>query len=216
MGTDGETIALDQKLARILVRPLARTALHPNWLTALGLGLGAVAAGLFALGIERTVQNLAVFVYVLAIFMDHTDGELARMTGKTSRAGHYFDHVQAVFNYTSVWVGMGIGLAQGHLGATAIWMGIVAGLGCAVVFGARLALEEIIGSHHVRQKIKGGVEPEDVLYLLAPVIWLGGIEYLLMAAAIGAPVGAVIVLALAGRDLLRHRRAAAGTPDRPS
>ena len=107
MGTDGETIALDQKLARILVRPLARTALHPNWLTALGLGLGAVAAGLFALGIERTVQNLAVFVYVLAIFMDHTDGELARMTGKTSRAGHYFDHVQAVFNYTSGWVGIG-------------------------------------------------------------------------------------------------------------
>ena len=203
----GGRIAFDQKLARALVRPLASTPVHPNALTALGLVLGLVAAWVFATG-DPGSEHIAALVYVIAIFLDHTDGELARMTGKTSRFGHYFDHVQAVSNYTVVWIGIGIGLAAKGAGAYWPTLGVVAGVSCALIFGARFAVEEILGSGHVRQKIVAGFEPEDTLYIVAPVVWLGGIEYLALAAAVGAPLGAVVTVVLTVRDLRKARAGA--------
>lgn len=203
-------IAYDQRLARTLVRPLVGTRVHPNALTALGLGLGLAAAACFAWsGTAGGAEHLAAGLYVLAIFMDHTDGELARLSGKTSRFGHYFDHVQAVSNYTFVWIGIGAGLMP-RLGPEALWLGVLAGVSCAVIFGARFVVEETLGSAAVRQKVVAGFEPEDALYVVAPAVWLGGLDYLLMAAAVGAPLGAVAVALLAGRDIARWRRVSRG------
>jgi phosphatidylglycerophosphate synthase len=49
-------------------------------------------------------------LFMLAVLVDHMDGEFARLTGLTSRFGHYYDHVAAGLGYVSLFVGLGIGL----------------------------------------------------------------------------------------------------------
>ena len=88
----------DQRLARILVRPLAGTPLTPNHITLLTLALGLGAAWLFATG-DPVAANWGAGVFVLARFLDHFDGELARLTGQTSRLGYYLDYVSGGLSY---------------------------------------------------------------------------------------------------------------------
>ncbi len=76
----------DQRIARILVRPLVRTPLAPDHITVVTILLALAAAGLFTRG-EPAADHWGAGLFVLARFLDHFDGELARLTGKTSRFG---------------------------------------------------------------------------------------------------------------------------------
>lgn len=191
----------DQRLARIVVRPIARLPVHPNALTTAGLLVGLTAAALMASG-NPAHADLGAALFMLAVFMDHTDGELARQTGKTSTFGHYYDHVAALTTYVALFVGVGIGLGGGEGGdggdgtlvAWAPIMGVLAGLGVATAFGGRVYLEERLGKQAVQQDSFAGFEMEDTLYIVGPVTWLGGLTPFLVAAAVGAPVFALFVL----------------------
>ena len=183
----------DHRLARLLVRPLASTPVHPNHLTAAGLILGLAAAVLFAQG-DPGLANLAAALYMAAIFMDHTDGELARMTGKTSTFGHYFDHGAAVTNYVALFIGVGFGLGGGALGAWAMPMGLLAGISVGAIFAGRFYIEERFGHDVVKQESFAGFEIEDTLYIIGPVTWLGGLTPFLIAACIGAPLFLAVVI----------------------
>ncbi len=191
----------DQRLARWLVRPLARTPIHPNALTVLSLVVGLAAAALFASG-DAVYANWGAVAFMTAAFMDHTDGELARMTGKTSRFGHYFDLVCAAITYTALFTGIGLGLAQGAMGRDAAVMGMIAGVSVATIFTARFFLEERFGGEIAHQPNFAGFETEDVLYLIGPITWLGGLEPFLTAASIGAPAFLLVVFWQIGRLLL--------------
>lgn len=173
----------DQRLAAILVRPLARTPVSPNMMTTLGLMFGVAAAVLFSFG-ER---NWAGALFVLAVFWDHTDGELARLTGRTSRFGHYYDHTVAFVNYASAYFGMGFGLANHGSEAMGI-VGAIAGLSIAGIFAVRNYGEWRIGRRFMDQPSFAGFEIEDVMYLIGPIAWLDGIQGLLIATAFGAPL----------------------------
>lgn len=180
-------IPIDQRIARIVVRPLARTPITPNMLTCVGLAVGLTAAWLFAQGVPHLTW-WAGGLFMIAIWIDHWDGELARLTGRTSRFGHFFDHAVSLANYVSNFVGIGIGLGAGALGGWAIPLGIVAGVAIASIFGVRLWVELTHGRAAVKQPIRGGFETEDTMYILGPIAWLGLLEPFLAAAAIGAPI----------------------------
>jgi archaetidylinositol phosphate synthase len=77
----------DARLARRLVAPLIDSWVRPNHLTTLRLTVGLAAAAAFLPG-SYGWSNVAALLLVLSNFLDHTDGELARMSGKTSRIGH--------------------------------------------------------------------------------------------------------------------------------
>ena len=94
----------DQRAARWLVRPLARLAVTPNQLTALTLLLALSAAALFAYG-TPTAQAWGAGLFVLARFLDHFDGELARLTGKASCFGYYFDYLAGALSYAALFAG---------------------------------------------------------------------------------------------------------------
>lgn len=183
----------DQKLARILAKPLVRTPVHPNHITTLGLLIGLAAAWLFSLG-DRDAANWAAALFVLAAFLDHVDGELARLAEKTSRFGHYYDHVVSGITYTAGFIGIGIGMSDGVLGWWAIPLGFLAGISITLVMSVRLGTEIKHGKESIRQRNFAGFQAEDVLYVVGPVTWLGGMMPFLVAAGVGTPLFLIWVI----------------------
>jgi archaetidylinositol phosphate synthase len=177
----------DVRLARVLVRPLRHTPLTPNALTTMGLGTSLVAAWLMASGDGRRTA-LGGGLFMLAVLADHMDGEFARLTGLTSRFGHYYDHVAAGLGYVSLFVGLAVGLQSGWLGSWAPVAGGIAAGSIAAIFLIRVFLEETAGRAMVAQENWKGFEPEDALYLVGPVAWLGLLTPFLLAASVGAPL----------------------------
>jgi archaetidylinositol phosphate synthase len=177
----------DVRLARVLVRPLRRTSLRPNAITTAGLVTSLSAAGCMASrGEGATAWGGALFM--LAVLLDHMDGEFARLTGRATRFGHYYDHVAAGIGCVALFVGLGVGLGRGWLGAWAWATGGIAAAAVAAVFVIRVRVEEVGGRAMVAQANLGGFEPEDALYLVGPLAWLDLLEPFLVAAGLGAPL----------------------------
>ena len=174
----------DTRLAQLLVKPLARTPVHPNHMTALSFLFGLSAAILFAIGGSPQI-HFAAGLYMIAVFLDHTDGELARLTNKTSDFGARFDSVVNASNYTMLFVSLGIGFSSGPLGGWALALGIAAGLCNPVIFCLRMNTESRHGSKAVAHPRYAGVEIEDIIYLIGPITWLGGLEYFFIAYGLG-------------------------------
>ncbi len=177
----------DQRLARRLVPLLARTPATPNAVTTFGLMLGVGAALLYAQG-EPVLADWAAPLFMLAVFNDHLDGELARATGRTSTFGHYYDHVAAATSYIGTFVGIGIGLTESGLGAWAPALGASVGVSIFAIFSVRTTMEMKLGKHVTSQPNFAGFEIEDALYLLAPATWLGWLEPLILAAGVVTPL----------------------------
>lgn len=191
----------DARLARWLVTPLVNTAVTPNHLTTVRLIVGLACAWAFARG-GYAMANLGALLLVLSNFIDHTDGELARISGKTSRIGHFYDLASDAFVTVLLFGGIGMGvdaMAPGHfplpvpLSASAL--GWIAGFAVALIFFLRMRIEERVGKAGTRQASVGGFETEDVLYLMPLVTLFDGTRGFLIAAAIGAPLFALLVVA---------------------
>jgi len=194
----------DQRLARVLVRPLARTPITPNQLTLITLATALYAAWLFAFG-EGNAVHWAAGLFVLARFMDHFDGELARLTGKTSRLGYYLDYIAGALSYAALFAGIGIGLRHGPLGDWALLLGGCGALSAIVAMPLNLGIDKAgDGDAAVGYPDFAGFELEDGIYLIAPITWLGYLQAFFIAAGIGA---AVYVLWTLGCLLKIRRRA---------
>ena len=180
----------DQRLAEILVRPLAHTPLTPNHITLLTLALGLAAAWLFATG-DAAAANWGAGIFVLARFLDHFDGELARLTGKTSRLGYYLDYISGGLSYGALFAGMGIGLMGGDLGNWALALG-AAGFASAILsMFLNLDLDramELSDGDAVGYPGMAGFELEDGIYLIAPITWLGWLEPFFILCGLGATI----------------------------
>ena len=193
----------DQRLARRLMRPLVATRVTPNQITTLSLAVGLLAAWLYAAG--GAAAHLGGACFMLAFLLDHADGELARMTGRTSAFGHYYDLAAGGAVLIALFVGIGIGLQDDELGAWPLGLGVSAGLATAAIFALRLELERRAGKDATRQPNLLGFEVEDVMYLVGPITWLGLLQPFLILAGIGAPLFALLVLWQRRRLLLERR-----------
>ncbi|MDP6786381.1 MAG: CDP-alcohol phosphatidyltransferase family protein [Rhodospirillales bacterium] len=203
----------DQRAARILVKPLALTPVTPNQLTTLTLVLALASAGLFAAG-DPTLAGWAAGLFVLARFLDHFDGELARLKGVASRFGYYYDYVAGAVSYAALFLGIGIGLAAGPLGPWALLLGLAGSASALLSMGLNLGIDKAkaqetgIGGENDAIGYPGyaGFELEDGIYLLAPITWLGFLTPFFVAAGIGAVVYCLWSLWL----LARTRRRVSG------
>ncbi|MCC5794074.1 MAG: CDP-alcohol phosphatidyltransferase family protein [Chromatiales bacterium] len=181
-----------------LVQVLVDTPVTPNHLTALRLLTGIAAAALFALG----RPGWGGFWFLVSTLLDRADGELARMSGRSSPFGHQFDLASDVLVTVLLFVGIGIGLAQGPLGSQALMFGLVAGASVALIFLVVIRIEALAPGSTAGE---GPVDPDDALFLVTPVAWLGWLEPLLVLAAIGAPL--FLLLASAQLWWLHRKRA---------
>lgn len=192
---------LDARLAAWLVYPLRDTAVTPNHLTTVRLLTGLAACALLATG-DPWLVNGGAWCLALSNFLDHTDGELARVSGKTSKAGHYYDLDSDALINILLFASIGIGLMHGPLGTGALFMGILAGAGVAAIFLLRVMIGNMAGKSRLRQPGIGLFEIEDVFYLLPLITIFGVLQPFLIIAAIGAPLFALWTLG----EYLKHRR----------
>ena len=183
----------DAQLAYWLVRPLKDTWVNPNHLTTVRLVTGLLAAVALAVG-NANWANIGAGLFALSNFLDHTDGELARLSGKSSKWGHQYDLVSDAIIHILLFVGIGYGLINSELSYWALVMGIVSGVSVACIFHLRNEMEQQLGKDATQQPNFAGFDIEDVLYLFPVVTLLGGLKLLLIAAAIGAPTFAVWVI----------------------
>jgi phosphatidylglycerophosphate synthase len=86
--TDFMTAHVYPPLVWLLVRPLARWRVHPNWVTFLNIAATVAAIPFFMAGAWFPGLFLAYLMSVL----DSVDGKLARVTFTSSKLGEYLDH----------------------------------------------------------------------------------------------------------------------------
>lgn len=172
--------AWDQRLARLLVRPLARTPVTPNHVTTFRLLLGLAACGLFATGMRPEILY-AAGLFMASNFVDHMDGELARLSGKSSRFGHHYDNACDAFIHVALFVSIGFGLRESWIGGWAPFLGLVAGISVSALFLMFGRIERRAGARQARQPQYKGFHLEDVMYFIGPITWCGGLIVLLLA-----------------------------------
>jgi archaetidylinositol phosphate synthase len=185
----------DARLARRLVTPLKDSRATPNHLTTVRLAAGLAAAAAFLPGTYGWT-NIGALLMVLSNFLDHTDGELARISGKTSRIGHIYDLASDALVTVLLFLAIGIGVGT-HVGTLLqlppVLLGLVSGSAVALIFYLRMRIESMAGKSGTQQGRLGGFETEDVLYLMPLVTVCNGLTNFLIAATIGAPLFAIWV-----------------------
>jgi phosphatidylglycerophosphate synthase len=181
----------DQRIARVLVRPLVKTPVTPNQLTVFTLLIALTGAGLLAVGRE-TYANWGAGLFVLARFLDHFDGELARQKGMTSRLGYYLDYISGALSYGALFLCLGIGFYGTELGGWAIVLGASGTASAVISMFTNLGLDKHLelenGHDAVGYPGFAGFELEDGIYLIAPITWAGYLMPFFIAAGIGAAI----------------------------
>ncbi len=187
-------------LARQLIRPLLGTAVRPNHLTALRLLTGVAACLALSLG-TRAGMWWGGGLWLVSAFLDRADGELARVGGMVSPAGHRYDYYCDTGVNTMFFVCAGIGLRHSWLGSWAIPLGFLSAASMLLVsvFSEWLQLRSGARPYSGRW----GFDPDDALYLLGPFAWLGWLSLVL----VGAAIGATLMMTITGVRLLRARQA---------
>lgn len=184
----------DARLARRLVGPLRGTPVRPNHVTTVRLLTGLAAALLLAHG-GYGWSVAGTLAFAVSNVIDHADGELARATGRTSRAGHIYDLAVDGLVHVLVFVAIGFG-RRPALGRFAPLLGLAAGLAIGLMF---VLLAE---ASKAEPLMLAGFEVEDVLYLMPIVALVNGMAPFLVVAAVGAPL--FLIFTAAGRR--RHAR----------
>ena len=184
-----QKVPYDQWLAKKMVKPLSGTVISPNQITALTLCMALTSGFLFSQG-DPICANWGAGIFALARFFDHFDGELARLQGKSSSFGYYFDYVAGGISYAALFIGLGLGHVDGELGIWAIVLGGAGASAAIISLFSNLGIDERSDDLDAGEAIGypgfAGFELEDGIYLIAPVTWLGFLMPFFIASGIGA------------------------------
>ena len=179
------------KLARLVIMPFLGTRLRPNHLTTLRLVSGVAACVCFALG-SRSGLTWGGALWLVSAFLDRADGELARVGNMMTRAGHIYDYHTDNFVNSLFFAAIGVGLRHSWLAEWAIPLGI---LSAASLLACNIFSEQLEQRSPPQTRAysgRFGFDPDDALYLMAPLAWLNWFAPILIAAAIGTTTMMII------------------------
>jgi len=164
----GDTLG---RLLDAIVRGFAASGINPNFLTFIGFGINLLAAYLFAYGYFRW----AGATIILAGIFDMSDGRVARLEGRVTPFGGFYDSVMD--RYSDLCLLIGLLIYYGRINRFLyVSLVAVAMIGSVMVSYSRARAENVIPSCKV-----GFLErPERVVLIIigalfdrmAPVIWL--------------------------------------------
>jgi phosphatidylglycerophosphate synthase len=181
------------RMARALVRPLVGSPVTPNHLTTARLLFGLAACAAFAEG-TRDYEIWGGVLWVFSAFLDRADGELARLGGKITPGGHFYDYSCDVSVNALFFVAVGFAMRNGSLGWWAPALGVGAGGSIAAAVILCEMIEKRTGSGETVYAGIAGFDFDDAAYLLGPLAWLGWLFPVLIAAAIASPAIALLTL----------------------
>jgi hypothetical protein len=173
-------------LARILVQPLVGSGVTPNHLTTLRLATGLLACAAL-LPADGAWAWWGGWLWLVSALLDRADGELARIGGMSTPGGHRYDYLVDNVVNSGFFVALGFGLRDSALGG-AVALGLWTGAALYVCGYWSEMLERFAGPGSKAYSGAFGFDPDDLLYLLAPIIWLGWRTQLLVAASLGATI----------------------------
>ena len=178
-------------MARPVVRPMIGTWIRPNHLTTLRLLSGLAACACFAAGSHRGMIWGGA-LWLVSAFLDRADGELARLGKLMSPGGHIYDYYTDTLVNALFFAAIGLGLRHSWLGPWAIPLGLTAAVSMVLcgIFSERL--EQLSPPHTRAYSGRWGFDPDDALYLLGLLAWLGWLSPVLPGAAAGATIMMVI------------------------
>ena len=197
-------------IARVAVRPLIGTGLTPNHLTTARLASGVLACVGFALGGHAGMLWGGV-LWLVSVFLDRADGELARIGNMCSAAGHNYDYRADVFVNSAFFFAIGIGLRHGWLGGWMPLFGIFTSAAIVLCSWMSEIYQTLSGPGVRIWPGKWGFHLDDALYLLAPIVWLGWMAPILVVACVATTlISGVTLIRLLGlrRRLSRRQRSA--------
>jgi phosphatidylglycerophosphate synthase len=114
-------------ISRVLVSVLARFGIHPNLVSITGMVFGGLAAWAYYYH-SRWEMALAGFLLMIGWHvMDGADGQLARLTGKTSEIGRALDGLCDHLTFALVYISLGWAAAP-VFGPVAWWLMVLAGV----------------------------------------------------------------------------------------
>lgn len=191
------------KFSRVLVQPLVDTPITPNHLTTGRLAFGVAAAICFAQN-DTSWNWLGALSFVISMILDRADGELARLSGKSSRFGAIYDLVTDAICNSALFIGIGIAVANGELGQWAILLGVIAGLCISIIFYTVIQVAADVEASAAAFNDFAGFDPDDAIVLVPIGVLLGLSQWLLILAAVITPIVAVVI----GRDMVQRRKRA--------
>lgn len=113
-------------ISRVLVTVFAKLGVHPNVVSGIGMVMGAFAA-LAYFNYERWEMALVGFALMIGWhIMDGADGQLARLTGKTSELGKAMDGLVDHVSFALVYIGLTVAAAE-VFGNWIWWLTVAAG-----------------------------------------------------------------------------------------
>jgi phosphatidylglycerophosphate synthase len=181
------------------------TGITPNHITTARLVTGLMAIAALCPG-TPSWNWWAGGLWLLSAFLDRADGELARIANMSSPEGQVWDSQVDLIVNPGFFVGIGVGLRNSGLGLHAIPLGIVAGASVFLAAYWSHALEQRQGGDAKAYSGAFGFDFDDLLYLLAPMVWLGWAAPLLVGAVIGGALMAMLTAWRLYRLSLRHTR----------
>lgn len=133
---------LHRRCSRWITRLLVRSPVTPNQVS-----LGSLAVGLVAIWCfwHATAASafLGVLLYALACILDHTDGELARLTFQESRAGANLDWTIDTIIHAGMVLGIGVSAGGWLMGAVGLLAAV--GVTLSALFARHLPREIEVG-----------------------------------------------------------------------
>lgn len=187
--------------ARWAMKPLVGTGITANHITWMRIVTGLASCAVLALGTPAAIW-WAGGLWLFSAFLDRADGELARLSGTCSEAGQRLDFYADALVNPLFFLAAGFALRDSWLGEWAIPLGIISCVSLSGCIWAAELLERRMGGTVRAYSGRWGFDPDDALYLLGPLAWLGWLAPLL----IGASLGATAVMLLTGLRLFQVSR----------
>ncbi len=213
----------DRPMSRPLTRLLLRTPLAPSHVTLLGVATGLLGAGGLAT-VSYWGRLGGVILLLVSVVLDCVDGDMARARLAQNPAGARLDVMGDYLVHLAVFTGLATGLWRAGLPASGVWVALtlITGVGAAMaavhVLFIRPALRQGGDLHWAgdawslrgRQgaMVAEKLASRDYTYLLLVLAAIGHLEWFLYAAAGGAWVFTLALIAYRFWALPRCRREA--------
>jgi len=209
---------LHRRASRLVTPWAVRIGLSPNMVSMFSLAVGLAAVWCWA---RATVLGamLGLVLYFVSVVLDHTDGEVARLTSAESRLGEWLD--ASVDTVVHVLGALALGSAAERVSGSGLFLGVLAAFGFAASALVAKTSPRPLPGHGLMHAISAiGTRDGFYLLLLLFILALGlaptCLPLLVLVAAIGSHAYWLGALAARWRHRVRStaRTGAARSPGR--